>query len=123
MGADDPYRVTRAVPEYPVAPGAVQVTARYDGLRRLAASSSQGFADTFGAVVPQAAPYSAVDGDPNTRWVTSAIGKPREQWLRMDFEQDQRCGSLTSPRSSTTLRWCRSANWRFEPDRSGAPSP
>ena len=89
MGADDPYRVTRAVPDYPVAPGAAQVTARYEGLRRLAASSSQGFADTFGAVVPQAAPYSAVDGDPNTRWVTSAIGKPREQWLRMDFEQDR----------------------------------
>ncbi len=89
MGAVDPYRVTRAVPDYPVAPGADQVTARYDGLSRLSASSSQGFADTFGAVVPQAAPYSAVDGDPRTRWVSSAIGKPREQWLRMDFEEDR----------------------------------
>jgi arabinofuranan 3-O-arabinosyltransferase len=89
MAAGDPYRVNRAVHDYPVAEGADQVTARYVGLARLSASSSQGFADTFGAVVPQAGPYSAVDRDPRTRWVSSPIGKPREQWVRMDFTQDR----------------------------------
>jgi arabinofuranan 3-O-arabinosyltransferase len=87
MGADEPYRTDRAVHEFPTVAGARQVVARYDGLRSLTASSSQGYADNFGPVVPQAAPYAAVDGDPETRWVTSSATRPEEQWLRLVLDE------------------------------------
>ncbi len=86
LGPDEDWRLDRAVHDYPTVPGATPVVARYDGLRRLSASSAQGYADNFGAIVPQAAPYAAVDGDPLTRWITSPAGDPEEQWLRLDFE-------------------------------------
>ncbi|WP_148614738.1 alpha-(1-_3)-arabinofuranosyltransferase domain-containing protein [Nocardioides rubriscoriae] len=83
LGADDDWRVERSVHDYPTVSGATQVTARYDGLAGLTASSSQAYADNFGPVVLQAAPYFAVDGDPRTRWVTSSSTDPRDQWLRL----------------------------------------
>lgn len=86
MGADDAFRTDRAVHDFPTVPGARQVVARYDGLRSLTASSSQGYADNFGSVIPQASPYAALDGDPDTRWVTSAATKPDDQWLRLVFD-------------------------------------
>ncbi|CAN5622012.1 alpha-(1-_3)-arabinofuranosyltransferase [soil metagenome] len=86
LGPDDPWRTDRAVHDFPTVDGARQVLARYDGLSSLTASSAQGYADNFGPVVPQAAPYAAVDGDPQTRWVTSVAGDPDAQWLRLDFD-------------------------------------
>jgi len=86
MGPGDPWRTARAVHDYPTVPGAQQVLARYDGLRAVRASSSQGYADNFGPITPQAAPYAALDGDPATRWITSSATDPREQWLRLVFE-------------------------------------
>lgn len=87
LGPDDEWRTERAAHDFPTVPDAQQVVARYDGLRRLTASSAQGYADNFGPVIPQAAPYAAVDGDPRTRWVSSASGDPEEQWLRLDFDE------------------------------------
>ncbi|MBS45759.1 MAG: hypothetical protein CMH83_21815 [Nocardioides sp.] len=85
LGADEPYRIDRAVHDYPAVDGAEQVVAAYDGLDALTASSAQGYADNFGPVVPQAGPYAAVDGDPETRWITSAATDPEDQWLRLDL--------------------------------------
>lgn len=89
LGPDDDWRTARAAHDFPTVPDAQQVVARYDGLRRLTASSAQGYADNFGPVVPQAAPYAAVDGDPRTRWVSSAAGNPDDQWLRLDFDRSR----------------------------------
>ena len=86
LGPDEAWRTARAAHDFPTVPDAQQVVAEYDGLRSLTASSSQGYADNFGPVVPQAAPYAAVDGDPRTRWISSAAGDPAEQWLRLDFD-------------------------------------
>ncbi len=93
LGAEDPWRIDRATHDYPTVPrdqeGAEdggQVVATYDGLAGLTASSSQGYADNFGPVTPQAGPYAAIDGDRQTRWVTSSATDPREQWLRLDFD-------------------------------------
>ncbi|WP_182526402.1 alpha-(1-_3)-arabinofuranosyltransferase domain-containing protein [Nocardioides dongkuii] len=87
LGPDEDWRTERAAHDFPTVPGAEKVVASYDGLSRVLASSAQGYADNFGAVVPQAAPYSAVDGDPQTRWVTSYATNPRDQWLRLEFDE------------------------------------
>src|SRR5690606_13680082 len=48
LGPDEAFRVARATHDYPTAPGAEPVSATYGGLRALTASSSQGYADTYG---------------------------------------------------------------------------
>ena len=85
LEADEPYRLKRSVPDYPVTPGSEQVVARYEDGVSVRASSSQGYADAYGSVVPQAGPQAAFDGDDQTRWVSSLAGKAREQWLRVEF--------------------------------------
>ena len=85
MTATEPWRTERAVHDFPSVPGAPRVVARYDRLDDLTASSAQGYADNFGPVTPQSGPYSAVDRDPSTRWITSQATDPTEQWLRVDF--------------------------------------
>ena len=87
MTATEPWRTERAVHDYPAGPGVRRVVARYDHLEDLVASSSQGYADNFGPVTPQSGPYSAVDRDPSTRWVSSEATDPTEQWLRMKFSE------------------------------------
>lgn len=87
LTADEKHRNSRAVHDYPTVPHAKQVVAEYDGLSGLTASSSQGYADTFGSVTPQNGPYSAIDGDPDTRWVSSPTTDPRTQWLRLEFPE------------------------------------
>ncbi|WP_244927637.1 alpha-(1-_3)-arabinofuranosyltransferase family protein [Nocardioides sp. W7] len=86
LGPDDEWRTERAAHDFPTVDGARQVVATYDGLRSLTASSAQGYADNFGPVVPQGGPYSAIDGDRQTRWVSSYASDPTEQWVRLDFD-------------------------------------
>lgn len=95
MGPDDDWRTARAVHNYPTVPDAHQVVARYDGLRSVTASSSQGYADNFGPIAPQAAPYAAVDGDPSTRWITSSATDPVGQWLRLTFDEPRPVRQVT----------------------------
>jgi arabinofuranan 3-O-arabinosyltransferase len=87
MGAEDPFRVDRAVHDFPGVAGHPRVVAAYDGVRTLLASSSQGYADTFGTVTPQNGPAAAFDGNPDTRWVSSPAGVARDQWLRLTYDQ------------------------------------
>jgi arabinofuranan 3-O-arabinosyltransferase len=86
LGATEAWRTERSAHDFPVGPDEAQVVAGYDGLTSLTASSSQGYADNFGGVAPQYGPYSAVDGDPLTRWVSSRFSDPRKQWLRLEFD-------------------------------------
>lgn len=95
MTAGEPWRTDRAVHDYPALPGSPQVTARYDGLDSLLASSSQGYADNFGPVTVQSGPYAAVDGDLDSRWVTSLSTDPEEQWLRLTFDDPRRVREVT----------------------------
>ncbi|PWN03628.1 hypothetical protein DJ010_05910 [Nocardioides silvaticus] len=94
MTADEPWRVDRAVHDYPSGPGD-PVVARYDGLRSVTASSSQGYADNYGPVLVQAGPAAAIDGDIDTQWVSSVAGDPDEQWLRLDFEEPRAVHEVT----------------------------
>lgn len=86
MTADQPWRVERAAHDFPGGPGRRPVVARYAGLSGLVASSAQGYADNFGPVITAAGPYAAVDGDLDTRWISSAATDPEQQWLRMDLD-------------------------------------
>lgn len=85
MTAPEPWRVDRAVHDFPGGPGE-QVVAEYDGLTSVTASSAQGYADNYGPVLVQAGPGAAIDGDIDTQWVSSLAGEPDEQWLRLDFD-------------------------------------
>lgn len=85
LGAGEPYRVPRAAHDFPGVPGAPEVVASYDGLSALRASSSRGYADTFGEVVTAEGPAAAIDQDPATRWVSSPATVPDQQWIRLTF--------------------------------------
>lgn len=95
LEAGEPYRLQRSVPDYPVTPGSDQVVARFEDGVSIRASSSQGYADAYGSVVPQAGPAAAFDGDPDTRWVSSLAGKARDQWLRVEFPSPRAVREVT----------------------------
>jgi len=85
LQAGEPNREKRAAHDYPGAPDAHQVVAAYTGLSSLRASSSRGYADTFGEVVTSEGPAAAIDADAGTRWVSSPATRPTRQWIRMTF--------------------------------------
>jgi arabinofuranan 3-O-arabinosyltransferase len=96
MGADDGFRVERAVHDFPAGPSGHPVVAGYDGgLDRVSASSAQGYADNYGAVTVESGPQAAVDGDLDTRWVSSGIGRADQQWLRLDLTEPERVHEVT----------------------------
>jgi arabinofuranan 3-O-arabinosyltransferase len=94
MTADDPWRVHRAVHDYPGGPGE-QVVADYAGLRSVTASSAQGYADNYGPVLVQAGPAAAIDGDIDTQWVSSLAGDPDDQWFRLTFDDPRAVHQVT----------------------------
>jgi len=94
MTADEPWRVNRAVHDFPGGPGD-PVVAEYAGLTSVTASSAQGYADNYGPVLVQAGPAAAIDGDIDTRWVSSLAGDPDEQWLRLDFDAPRAVHEVT----------------------------
>ncbi|MDP3967903.1 MAG: alpha-(1-_3)-arabinofuranosyltransferase family protein, partial [Nocardioides sp.] len=85
LGPDDPWRVRRAAHDYPGADDEQPVVAGYRGLASVTASSSQGYADTFGPVTPQDGPHAAIDGLLDTRWVSSVVTRGDRQWWRARF--------------------------------------
>ncbi|MCW2782695.1 MAG: hypothetical protein JWR35_3144 [Marmoricola sp.] len=85
LGRLEPFRLKRAAHDYPSAGSTSPTYATYDGLSGVTASSAQGYADNFGAVVPQSGPYGAIDADPATRWITSPATHADGQWLKLSF--------------------------------------
>lgn len=96
MGPTDDYRVERAVHDLPAGPSGAPVVAGYDdGLAGVSASSAQGYADNYGPVMVESGPQAAVDGDIDTRWVSSGIGRADRQWLRLDLDGAQPVHEVT----------------------------
>ncbi|MCX6401589.1 MAG: alpha-(1-_3)-arabinofuranosyltransferase family protein [Propionibacteriales bacterium] len=95
MTRDDPWRLDRAAHDFPAGPGRDQVVAEYDGLESVTASTAQGYADNYGPVTVQSAPYAAIDGNLDTQWVSSIVGRADEQWLRLQFEGSRRVPQVT----------------------------
>lgn len=61
--------------------------AELDGVAAVTASSSAAFADSLVERDPSAQPFSALDGDFETAWITGSYGTPVGQWWQVDFKQ------------------------------------
>ncbi len=85
MAAQDDYRGGRVLPNYPGPPGAEPVVARYDGILGVTASTSAGYADIIGELRPENAPWSALDGDPDTFWKSAPFVDPRGATIDIDL--------------------------------------
>ncbi|MFL6025251.1 MAG: alpha-(1-_3)-arabinofuranosyltransferase family protein, partial [Marmoricola sp.] len=95
LSKDEPRRAIRRFQNYPGSTAARPVTAEYEGIRYVDASSSQGYVDSFGPIRSEDAPFSAVDGDPRTGWTTSYLTRPRGQWLAVHYRSAQPFGKVT----------------------------
>lgn len=77
--ADEPNHSGRVVTDYPGPDGARPVTARYSGIASVDATTSNGWPGILGAIRPETAPWSALDGDPGSYWLsapfTDAVGQ------------------------------------------------
>ncbi|MDQ6524072.1 alpha-(1-_3)-arabinofuranosyltransferase family protein [Nocardioides sp. LHD-245] len=111
MTATDAFHGDRVVPNYPGAAGAEPVVARYDGIAGVDASSSRAWTSSLGAVHPENAPWSALDGDPATYWRPSPFADAVGQWLEVDLGGERRIGAvrLTQPSAEEVSRVAR---WR-----------
>jgi arabinofuranan 3-O-arabinosyltransferase len=95
LSPTEPRHSERSVGNYPASAGAVPVTARYFGIDYVDASSSQGFTAGFGPVLPEDAPYSAVDADPRTFWRSAPLTKPQGQWLAIHLVKPRALGRIS----------------------------
>ena len=94
MAAADPFRTTRAAHEYPAFPGEQETVAYYPGMTSVSASSSGGYVDILGAVRPEQGPYSALDSDDTTAWVTAPYTDPVGQSLTVRLAKPARLGQV-----------------------------
>ena len=89
------------VPDYPV-PGADTVFGAWTG-GRITVSSSSSDSTAMPDVAPATSPAAAVDGDPATAWVSSALQAAVGQWLQVDFDHPVTNAALTITPSATAV--------------------
>jgi arabinofuranan 3-O-arabinosyltransferase len=89
------------VPDYPV-PGADTVFGAWTG-GRIAVSSSSSDSTAMPDVAPATSPAAAVDGDPATAWVSSALQTAVGQWLQVDFDHPVTNAVITVTPSATAV--------------------
>jgi arabinofuranan 3-O-arabinosyltransferase len=96
MTGADRFRLQRAAHDYSVDDSSSGLTvAKYRGIADVTASTSAGYADTFGPVVPDDAPYAAIDGSLLTDWVSSPFTESRGQWLQLRFVRPTTLGPIS----------------------------
>lgn len=81
MAPTESFRIKRAANDYPGTPGVERVSAQYEGLRSVSASTSAGYVDTLGGSEPERGPYAAVDGRLDTYWQSSPFTQANQQWV------------------------------------------
>lgn len=91
-----PTVLDRRVNDY-VVPGTEgrEVAAVIRGISEVAASSSGGDVRSLRARGPEHQPWSALDGDARTAWVSGDLGPAVGQWWEVRFEDSRRLGSVT----------------------------
>ncbi len=96
MTADEPFRLVRPVHDYTGSeiPTAL-TTAEYEGASLVTASSSAGYADIIGPVVPDEAPYAAFDDSGVTAWVSAPYTAPQRQWIQAEFDEPRTLGRVS----------------------------
>lgn len=97
MTPEDEFRFTRPKHDYvgDDVP-AEQTVAAYEDLVQVVASSSAGYADTFGRVQPEEHPYAAVDPSPFTSWATDPFSDPEGQWLELRLPEPRDLGAMSA---------------------------
>ena len=96
MTADEPFRLSRPVHDYTgdQVPAALTV-AEYEGAALVTASSSTGYADIIGPVLPEEAPYAAFDDSAFTAWATAPFTDPEGQWIEVQFAEPETLGTVS----------------------------
>ncbi|MGY1792734.1 alpha-(1-_3)-arabinofuranosyltransferase family protein [Geodermatophilus sp. SYSU D00525] len=94
MTPAEPYRDGRPEPDYPGAPAVERAAADFLAVDGVTASSSQGYPDALGPVLPAAGPAAALDGRPETAWRSAAFVAPVGQWLDVDLDRPVTGGVL-----------------------------
>lgn len=92
--ADEPSRSRRVVTDYPGPSGAEPVTALYDGVSSIDATSSAGWADILGPIRPETAPWSVIDGDTGSYWLSAPFADAVGQGVSMDFPAPRSVGGV-----------------------------
>ncbi|WP_077077964.1 alpha-(1-_3)-arabinofuranosyltransferase [Mycobacterium numidiamassiliense] len=99
--AGDTRHTYNRVPDYPV-PGADTVFGGWTG-GRITVSSSSSDSTAMPDVAPATSPAAAIDGDPATAWVSSALQTAVGQWLRVDFDHPVTNAAIPLTPSATAV--------------------
>jgi arabinofuranan 3-O-arabinosyltransferase len=86
MTGSSPYRDARPEHDYPGAPTVQRAEARFLGVDDVHASSSHGYPDIYGPVLPGQGPAAAFDGRSDTWWRSAPLEPPTGQWLEVDLD-------------------------------------
>jgi arabinofuranan 3-O-arabinosyltransferase len=95
MTSTEPFRIGRAAHDYLYDDPGGQTVARYSGISEVLASSSAGYADTLGPILPEQGPYAAVDGSLLTSWVSAPFADPRGAWIELRFARPTVLGPIS----------------------------
>lgn len=112
LSPTEPTHGDRVVQNYPGNTASTPVHARYRGIAYATASTSQGFTNGLGAVMPEAAPYAAVDGDPATGWRSSYVSRPRGQWLEVRYDGEHALHDVTIHSGGDPATFRQVRTWR-----------
>ncbi len=94
LAADDPFVQERRVHDYlPVEPTDRQATAVFTG-GRVRASSSGSDADALRGRSSSAQPWAALDGDPQTAWLSGDLSPGVGQWWEVEFDEPVEAPSI-----------------------------
>ena len=110
LAPGEPTHIDRVVLGYPGNEGSRPVTAEYDGVDFVDASTSQAFPFELGGVRPENSPFAAVDGSYQTGWRSAYFKEPEGQWLEVRFDDPENVGkiSVNSPGASGPVVFTRS---------------
>lgn len=89
LSPSENVRQRRASTEFDADPLAPRTTSVWDGIAGVQASSSASDANATLRLGPANGPAAALDGDPETRWVSGTFGKATGEWLQVDFTQSR----------------------------------
>ncbi len=95
MSKEDRYRTTRSAPDYPGVPGVERSYRNHDSVAAMAASTSVGYADTFGLADATRGTWAAVDGDPLSHWESGPYTSATDQWLSLRLREPTALDALS----------------------------
>lgn len=90
----EPPTQDRPVVEYTLPELSDRTLQGWDGVARLTASSSASDVTADLYLGPGYGPAAAIDGVPESGWMSGEVRKARGQWLRIDFTQPVRLGKV-----------------------------